>query len=470
MMQNDRSSRAVWLPIAAGLGWLWSGADHGLLPFIFALVPGTLSVSAGVSLLRFSGDSRGRELACLGGGAGILFAVPGLLVFGPGLGLLLFGLSAWSYLDAASRSARELPTMEGLPAPDSDLKLSAKLGIDEALLGGMGLVIPMPRTGEIVRIAHEVAEAKELFESQGWFEKPEDYHRRPLSLDAPRIERASTLTRRGSLAYEHLSFDSEYEPLMEEPGRDRWLSYTPNRMAHAWVLRHSDEPRPWLMCLHGYQMGAPWLDFGLFDPHYLHDTKGFNLILPTLPLHGRRKIGRLSGDGFLAGDVLDTIHAESQAMWDLRRLISWVETQGAESIGAYGVSLGGCGVSLLAGLAPGLSGVIAGVPLTDFGRIFWAHGPPQLIRDYLEIGIDLEELRSIFRVISPLSLDPQLPRERRSIFAGLGDRLVPIDQVADLWRHWEEPEATWYQGSHISFMGEPDVRRLIDSSLEGMKV
>ena len=93
--------------------------------------------------------------------------------------------------------------------------------------------------------------------------------------------------------------------------------------------------------------------------------------------------------------------------------------------------------------------VIAGVPVSDFSRIFWVHGPPQLIRDYLEMGINLEQLREIFRVVSPLAIEPKVAHERRAIYAGLGDRLVPIDQVADLWRHWDQPNTAWYNGSGI---------------------
>ena len=59
----------------------------------------------------------------------------------------------------------------------------------------------------------------------------------------------------------------------------------------------------------------------LFAPHILHDRYGLNLVLPVLPLHGPRRIGRQSGDHFLDGDLLDLLHAETQALWDLRRTI-----------------------------------------------------------------------------------------------------------------------------------------------------
>jgi hypothetical protein len=48
-------------------------------------------------------------------------------------------------------------------------------------------------------------------------------------------------------------------------------------------------------------------------------------------------------------------------------------------------------------------------------------------------------MAEILAVISPLAIASKVPREHRAIFAGTVDRLVPPDQVRDLWRHWEEP-------------------------------
>ena len=75
--------------------------------------------------------------------------------------------------------------------------------------------------------------------------------------------------------FEHLSFESGYEPWPEEPGRKRWLSYAANRTAHAWVLRHPGGPRPWLVGLHGIRMGSPeGGKFFLYRPDFLHEELG----------------------------------------------------------------------------------------------------------------------------------------------------------------------------------------------------
>ena len=71
----------------------------------------------------------------------------------------------------------------------------------------------------------------------------------------------------------------------------------------------------------------------------------------------------------------------------------------------------------------------------------------------------------ILRVVSPLALPPRVPRERRYIFAAISDRLVPADQVRDLWRHWERPRIEWYPGAHVTFPRHRAVRELIDEAL-----
>src|SRR5687767_15640710 len=51
-----------------------------------------------------------------------------------------------------------------------------------------------------------------------------------------------------------------------------------------------------------------------FQPEYLHEELGLNLIMPVLPMHGPRDTGGLiSGERTLSGDVMDTLHTGAQA-------------------------------------------------------------------------------------------------------------------------------------------------------------
>ncbi len=142
-----------------------------------------------------------------------------------------------------------------------------------------------------------------------------------------------------------------------------------------------------------------------------------------------------------------------------------MRAQGATQIGVYGLSLGGYSTALLASLEPGLACAIAGVPATDFARLSWKHGPQDSLRRAEEAGIGLGETADLTKVVSPLVLAPQLPRERRYIFGGTADQLVPPDLVRDLWWHWEKPAVHWYPGGHCMFGSHATVRRFVENAL-----
>jgi hypothetical protein len=423
---------------------------------LFSVVPGCLLLGSGFAMLFMPGDRRIAQFAAAGGVLGVVFALPAFVVVGFGAGLLLVAGSVAGFIAAGVHSVALEPHAEDVPEPEPSWRLAAEVAADDALLAWMVASIALPTRDDHVRVEGELSEARGLYEQQGWLEKPASYHRDPPALEQPELrwERA-----RG-FDYEHMSFTSGWEPHPDEPGRERWLSYAANRTAHAWVLRHRDEDRPWLLCIHGYVMGSPWIDLAAFRPELHHRRLGMNLVIPTLPLHGRRSLSRTSGEGFFKADVLDTIHAEAQAMWDLRRCLDWVRRQTDRPIGVYGLSLGGYNAALLACLDGDTACTIAGVPVADFARIVYRHGPALTLRTAREIGLLEERMRELKKVISPLDLAPLVPRARRYLFAGVADRVVPADHVRDLWRHWDRPRIVWYQGGHVSFPLHPEVRRL----------
>jgi len=373
----------------------------------------------------------------------------------------LMGLSAWSFVAAGAHSLLVEPVTDGVPAPIPAIRLSAEVAADEAMLASVLPFLPVPQRGEVARINAEMSAARELFEEKGWLEKPAGYHRVPLPLVSPTLR----VARVRGIDYEQLTFESGFEPHSDEPGRDRWLSYQANRTARAWVLRHRDAKRPWLVCIHGYQMGTAGVDLLAFPPDWLHHGLGLNLVLPVLPLHGARKIGRRSGDGFLAGDILDCAHAEAQAIWDIRRILGWVRAQSESKIGVFGLSLGGYNAALLSSLDDDLACAIVGIPLVDIPGAMIRHGLLSATRDREPETLDADRMAEIMRVVSPLALEPRLPLERRFLFAAAADRLVSSGQAARLWEHWGRPRIEWYQGGHMTFRAHPSVRLLVEEGL-----
>lgn len=458
-MSSSRWRPEALVPIVSGLVWLWFAESFGMVGFVFSVIPGCLLVASGVALVFWPGDVRIPEFAAAGGLLGIPLALPSVFVAGFGTMLLLVGLSLASFVAAGFMSLRLERPERDVPVPERTPRVAAQVAADEALLAWMQLTLPMPAERDWSRILDEVARAREVFGAAGWLEKPADFHRPPPPLAEADVELRPRRVR--GVEFQQLSFESGYEPRPEEPGAERWQSYAANRTAHAWIFRHDGPPRPWLIGLHGFQMGWPLADLALFAPEYFHRALGMNLVVPTLPLHGLRRQGRRSGDGFLAGDALDTVHAEAQAMWDVRRVLSWVRAQGAPRVGVLGCSLGGYQTALLACLEEDLACVVAGIPLTDISRAVWRHGPSLLIKAGEDHGLEQEHVAEVLRVVSPLALEPLVSHERRFIFAGNADRLVPPDQPRDLWDHWGRPRIQWYQGAHLTFRAHSHVRHFV---------
>lgn len=373
---------------------------------------------------------------------------------------------------ALPRTARAVRSMfahgqvtDAVPAPSLSLGFAAQMAIDEALLAVALTPSRFPSAGDYRRVGAELGEARRRFVARGWTRNPARYHRDPPPLgdEQVRIERGWAL----GLRYQRLSFESGFAPRPSEPGRERWMSYRPNRVAVANLVRHDDGARPWLVCVHGFCMGYPFMDFQGLHTARLRRDLGVNVALPVLPLHGRRKVTLVSGEPFLSFELMNAVHGLTQAVWDIRRLLTWIRAQGATSIGLYGVSLGAYVVSLLAGIEPDLDAVVAGIPVSDFPALFHEHSPLHVRARSIEHNILGGPAEDVCGVVSPLGVTPQVPRERRFIFAGYGDRLARPEQAHMLWEHWERPEISWYAGNHVGYLWSKQVTRFVVDSLGG---
>jgi hypothetical protein len=445
---------SAWWIFATGVLWLGIGGALGLGALAVALLPGSLITAGGVRLLLAS-DVRSPQLAALGSALGVL-AAP-LVVWAAGGGWAIGALlaSAASFVAVGWTALALEPELEEVPTPAPTPGYAAKAALDDTLMSLMTLSHRPPDRSQLRHNAEELLRCHELFARRGWLEKPEDFHRTPPPFEAPEIERART---RG-LDYEHLRFDSGYEPDPE------WLAFEANRTAHAFVCRHPGPPRPWLVNIHGFGTGEARTDLPAFRAGWLHTQLGINLAHYVLPVHGPRAPGRRSGLEFM-NTPAHLLHAEGQAIWELRRLIAWLRTQeAAPAVGVSGLSLGGYTVGVLAGIEDGLACAIAGVPPSDFVHTTRRFGSSLELGLAESVGHDWDVQRAVERVISPLAFAPRLDRERRFIYAATGDRFVPAAQVRELWRHWEKPRTLWSATGHVWVVLERDARNFIADAL-----
>jgi hypothetical protein len=346
-----------------------------------------------------------------------------------------------------------------IPVARPTLALATEAFFDEIVLTGFRLLRSAPDAARLEWITREVSAALEFYGQQGWLEKPEGFFAASPALTDVTVKTVNNMGR----TYERLFFDSGYEPHAGEPGRERWLSYTGNNREYGLMLRHR-QPRPWLVCVHGAEMGRAALDPTLFRAWHLHSDLGLNVVLPVLPMHGPRARGLPKGAAFPSEDVLNDVHGAAQAVWDIRRLLSWIRSQQPDSmIGLNGISLGGFLTSLVASLDDGLTCAILGVPAVDLVELVSRHAG---LSGHDALGQTMRRAKPIGRMISPFALTPRVPMQGRFIYAGIADRLVhPRDQVTRLWQHWGRPQIHWYSGGHTGFFRSRPVQRFIDDAL-----
>ena len=171
---------------------------------------------------------------------------------------------------------------------------------------------------------------------------------------------------------------------------------------------------------------------------------------------------------------MNTVHTAAQGLWDIRRLKNWIQTTqvadtgppGDRTIGIMGLSLGGYLTALVASFEADMACAIAGIPESDLVRGMRRNVERLLPPFYEQWGLSWRSMERVNRVVSPLALEPLIPVDRRFIFAGLADRWVRPGNVKALWDHWDEPEICWYQGGHLSFLIESEVRSFIHRSLD----
>jgi pimeloyl-ACP methyl ester carboxylesterase len=350
------------------------------------------------------------------------------------------------------------PFQGGLLAATRGARTVTALGhaaVDRAVIVLAKASRPRPSAAAASRIEAETLAALSMFGARGWLDRPESYHLTPPPMREPEVARTHVP---GLPALERIRFDSGYQPHPGEPGRDRWLACEANRTAGALVLRHRG-PGRWLVCMHGAGMGTPATDLAAFDVTWLHRRLGLNVAIPVLPRHGPRRSGHRPMVEFPTEDVLDNVHGLAQAAWDVRRLLDWIRAQGATRIGMQGLSLGGYVAALCAAFEPDLDCVLACIPAADWPALFREHYPPT---DPLSVTMTSEASQRVHVVVSPLALEPRVPRERRVIVAGAQDRLVNrVHQVDALWERWGRPDLHWHPASHLGFLASRSRRTIL---------
>ena len=260
---------------------------------------------------------------------------------------------------------------------------------------------------------------------------------------------------------EHMQFDSSFEPV-NPAMRNLWRKLDRNNVVHAQHWRHDDGPHPTLCVIHGF-LGSPYLFNGLFFSLPWFYRSGYDVLLYTLPFHGRRaqKYSPFSGYGFFQFGMAGFAEAMAQAIHDFRSVMDHLERTGVDRIALTGMSLGGYTSSLIASADDRLQAVIPNVPVVTPESAFddWFPANKLVKLGRRAGGVDAESSAAASAFHSPLNYQPLVAKDRRLIITGLGDRLAPPEQAEALWEHWDRCALHWFPGNHILHVSQPDYLR-----------
>ena len=137
---------------------------------------------------------------------------------------------------------------------------------------------------------------------------------------------------------------------------------------------------------------------------------GLSALRLSLPYHDDRMPPELQrADYIVSANIGRTAQVCRQAVLDARRAIAWLASQGYESIGMIGTSLGSCLSMLTAAHEPLVRAAALNHISPYFADVVWDGLSTAHVRQGLDGHIDLDRLRRIWLPISPF---PYLDRVR----------------------------------------------------------
>ena len=132
---------------------------------------------------------------------------------------------------------------------------------------------------------------------------------------------------------------------------------------------------------------------------------GISMLRLSKPYHDIRRPAETNrSDYAVSANICRTIDAARQAIVDIRSCIDWLESQGKQSVGIVGTSLGSCYAFLAGAHDPRLRVNVFNHASTYFADVVWTGQSTRHVREGLERdGLTLDRLRQAWLAISPMA-------------------------------------------------------------------
>ena len=144
---------------------------------------------------------------------------------------------------------------------------------------------------------------------------------------------------------------------------------------------------------------------------------GVAVLRLSLPYHDIRRPAEIDrADYAVSANIGRTLDSVRQGVIDARCCFDWLEAQGYNRLGIVGTSLGSCYAFIATAHDPRIRVAAFNHASTYFADVVWHGQSTRHVREGLEPEIDLENLRQVWRAISPMVYFDKFSRwPRRSL-------------------------------------------------------
>src|SRR5882762_355503 len=130
---------------------------------------------------------------------------------------------------------------------------------------------------------------------------------------------------------------------------------------------------------------------------------GVSVLRLSMPYHDIRMPAETRrADYAVSANIGRTLDAVRQGVVDIRCCLDWLELQGYSRLGIVGTSLGSCCAFIASAHDPRIQVAAFNHASTYFADVVWHGQSTRHIREGLETAIDLENLRQVWRAVSPM--------------------------------------------------------------------
>ena len=166
---------------------------------------------------------------------------------------------------------------------------------------------------------------------------------------------------------------------------------------------------------------------------------GLSALRLSLPYHDRRMPPELErADYIVSSNVARTVQVCRQAVLDARRAIAWLSREGYDRIGILGTSLGSCLSLLTTAHEPLIQAQALNHISPHFADVVWRGISTRHVRQGLDGHIELDQLRTLWKPISPQWFLERVRNRRTLLVYAKYDLTFPVDLSEDLVREFRQ--------------------------------